>query len=427
MNEYDSSKMQDVLNQTHATSKTENPMEADLIILNTCSVREKAEEKIYSHLGEYEALKKIKPDLLIAIGGCVASQEGDNILKRAPFVDLIFGPQTLHRLPDLINKRKLASKSQVDISFPEIEKFDHLPVPSFSGASAMVSIIEGCSKYCSFCVVPYTRGEEISRPFEDILAEVIHLSSLGAKEITLLGQNVNAYRSVTKKGASADLALLIEYISEIDAIKRIKFTTSHPNEMNDNLIECFGKFPKLAAHLHLPIQSGSDRILSAMKRNYTTLEYKNIIRKLKKNCPQISISSDFIVGFPNETDADFEMTKKIMEDIKFDFSFSFLYSQRPGTPASYINDEIPHETKLRRLNELQLLNDAQGKAISHLMLGTKQRILINGQSWKNPSEMAGKTDNNRVVDIKADKSLINQFVEVAITEVTSKRLRGEII
>ena len=427
MNEYDSSKMQDVLNQTHATSKTENPMEADLIILNTCSVREKAEEKIYSHLGEYEALKKIKPDLLIAIGGCVASQEGDNILKRAPFVDLIFGPQTLHRLPDLINKRKLASKSQVDISFPEIEKFDHLPVPSFSGASAIVSIIEGCSKYCSFCVVPYTRGEEISRPFEDILAEVIHLSSLGAKEITLLGQNVNAYRSVTKKGASADLALLIEYISEIDAIKRIKFTTSHPNEMNDNLIECFGKFPKLAAHLHLPIQSGSDRILSAMKRNYTTLEYKNIIRKLKKNCPQISISSDFIVGFPNETDADFEMTKKIMEDIKFDFSFSFLYSQRPGTPASYIHDEIPHEIKLRRLNELQLLNDAQGKAISHLMLGTKQRILIDGQSWKNPSEMAGKTDNNRVVDIKADKSLINQFVEVAITEVTSKRLRGEII
>ena len=427
MNEYDSSKMQDVLNQTHATSKTENPMEADLIILNTCSVREKAEEKIYSHLGEYEALKKIKPDLLIAIGGCVASQEGDNILKRAPFVDLIFGPQTLHRLPDLINKRKLASKSQVDISFPEIEKFDHLPVPSFSDASAMVSIIEGCSKYCSFCVVPYTRGEEISRPFEDILAEVIHLSSLGAKEITLLGQNVNAYRSVTKKGASADLALLIEYISEIDAIKRIKFTTSHPNEMNDNLIECFGKFPKLAAHLHLPIQSGSDRILSAMKRNYTTLEYKNIIRKLKKNCPQISISSDFIVGFPNETDADFEMTKKIMEDVKFDFSFSFLYSQRPGTPASYIHDEIPHEIKLRRLNELQLLNDAQGKAISHLMLGTKQRILIDGQSWKNPSEMAGKTDNNRVVDIKADKSLINQFVEVAITEVTSKRLRGEII
>jgi tRNA-2-methylthio-N6-dimethylallyladenosine synthase len=427
MNEYDSSKMQDVLNQTHATSKTETPNEADLIILNTCSIREKAEEKIYSHLGEYEALKKTNPNLLIAIGGCVASQEGDNILKRAPFVDIIFGPQTLHRLPELVNKRKSARSSQVDISFPEIEKFDHLPAPSFSGASAMVSIIEGCSKYCSFCVVPYTRGEEISRPFEDVLAEVIHLASLGAKEITLLGQNVNAYRSLTKKGSSADLAVLIEYISEIDAIKRIKFTTSHPNEMNDNLIKCFGKFPKLAAHLHLPIQSGSDRILSAMKRNYTALEYKNIIRKLKNNCPQISISSDFIIGFPNETDADFEMTKKIMEDVKFDFSFSFLYSPRPGTPASYIHDEVPHETKLIRLNELQSINDAQGKAISHLMLGTKQRILIDGQSWKNPAEMAGKTDNNRVVDVIANKSFMNQFVDVTITEVTSKRLRGEII
>jgi len=287
MNEYDSSKMQDVLNQAHASSKTENPEEADLIILNTCSVREKAEEKIYSHLGEYEALKKANPNLLIAIGGCVASQEGENILKRAPFVDLIFGPQTLHRLPDLISKRRSAGLSQVDISFPEIEKFDHLPSPSFSGASAMVSIIEGCSKYCSFCVVPYTRGEEISRPFEDVLAEVIHLASLGAREITLLGQNVNAYRSHTKNGSPADLALLIEYISEIDEIKRIKFTTSHPNEMSDSLLECFGKFPKLAAHLHLPIQSGSDRILSAMKRNYTALEYKNIIRKLKKNWEKI--------------------------------------------------------------------------------------------------------------------------------------------
>jgi len=427
MNEYDSSKMQDVLNQAHASSKTENPEEADLIILNTCSVREKAEEKIYSHLGEYEVLKKANPNLLIAIGGCVASQEGENILKRAPFVDLIFGPQTLHRLPDLVSKRRSAGLSQVDISFPEIEKFDHLPSPSFSGASAMVSIIEGCSKYCSFCVVPYTRGEEISRPFEDVLAEVIHLASLGAKEITLLGQNVNAYRSHTKNGSPADLALLIEYISEIDEIKRIKFTTSHPNEMSDNLLECFGKFPKLAAHLHLPIQSGSDRILSAMKRNYTALEYKNIIRKLKKNCPQISISSDFIVGFPNETDADFELTKKIMGEVQFDFSFSFLYSPRPGTPASYIHDEIPHKTKLKRLNELQLMNEAQGKAISHLMLGTKQRILIDGQSWKNPAEMAGKTDNNRVVDIKTDKSFINQFVDVTITEVTSKRLRGEII
>jgi tRNA-2-methylthio-N6-dimethylallyladenosine synthase len=399
MNEYDSSKMQDVLNQAHASSKTENPEEADLIILNTCSVREKAEEKIYSHLGEYEALKKANPNLLIAIGGCVASQEGENILKRAPFVDLIFGPQSLHRLPDLVSKRRLAGLSQVDISFPEIEKFDHLPSPSFSGASALVSIIEGCSKYCS----------------------------LGAREITLLGQNVNAYRSHTKNGSPADLALLIEYISEIDEIKRIKFTTSHPNEMSDNLLECFGKFPKLAAHLHLPIQSGSDRILSAMKRNYTALEYKNIIRKLKKNCPQISISSDFIVGFPNETDADFELTKKVMEEVQFDFSFSFLYSPRPGTPASYIHDEIPHETKLKRLNELQLMNEAQGKAISHLMLGTKQRILIDGQSWKNPAELAGKTDNNRVVDIKTDKSFINQFVDVTITEVTSKRLRGEII
>ncbi len=427
MNEYDSSKMQDVLNQAHASSKTEDPKEADLIILNTCSVREKAEEKIYSHLGEYEILKKNNPNLLIAIGGCVASQEGENILKRAPFVDLIFGPQTLHRLPDLVNKRKLAGIPQVDISFPEIEKFDHLPPPSVSGSSAMVSIIEGCSKYCSFCVVPYTRGEEISRPFEDVLTEIIHLSSLGVKEITLLGQNVNAYRSFTNKGEPADLALLIEYISDIEDIQRIRFTTSHPNEMTDSLIECFGKFPKLAAHLHLPIQSGSDRILAAMKRNYTALEYKNIIKKLRKNCPSVSISSDFIIGFPNETDADFNLTKKIMNEIQFDFSFSFLYSPRPGTPASYIHDEISYEIKLKRLNELQLMNDAQGKAISHLMLGSKQRILIDGVSWKNPTELAGKTDNNRVVDIKADKSLINQFLDVTITEVTSKRLRGEII
>ena len=427
MNEYDSSKMQDVLNQSHESSKTENPEEADLIILNTCSVREKAEEKIYSHLGEYEMLKKTNPNLLIAIGGCVASQEGENILKRAPFVDLIFGPQTLHRLPNLVNKRKLTGSTQVDISFPEIEKFDHLPAPCFSGASALVSIIEGCSKYCSFCVVPYTRGEEISRPFEDILAETIHLASLGAKEITFLGQNVNAYRSFTKNGTPADLALLIEYISEIDTIERIKFTTSHPNEMSDNLIECFGKFPKLAAHLHLPIQSGSDRILAAMKRNYTVLEYKNIIKKLKRNCPQICISSDFIIGFPNETDKDFDLTKKIIEEVKFDFSFSFLYSARPGTPATYIHDEIHYDVKLKRLNEIQLINKAQGKAISHLMLGSKQRILIDGQSWRNPTEMAGKTDNNRVVDIRVDKTFMNQFVDVRITEVTSKRLRGEII
>ena len=427
MNEYDSSKMQDVLNKVHATSKTEDPKDADLIILNTCSVREKAEEKIYSHLGEYETLKKNNPNLLIAIGGCVASQEGQNILKRAPFVDLIFGPQTLHRLPDLLAKRKKAGISQVDISFPEIEKFDHLPIPTVSGSSAMVSIIEGCSKYCSFCVVPYTRGEEISRPLEDILAEVVHLTTLGVKEITLLGQNVNAYRSITKHGHPADLALLIEYISEIDTIERIKFTTSHPNEMTDNLIDCFGKFPKLATHLHLPIQSGSDRILTAMKRNYTVLEYKNIIKKLKKKCPDISISSDFIVGFPGETDADFELTKKIIQQIEFDFSYSFLYSPRPGTPASYIHDETPHEIKLKRLNELQFMNEAQGKTISHRMLGSIQRILIDGQSWKNPKEIAGKTDNNRVVDLKANKSFINQFVNVRITEVTSKRLRGEII
>jgi len=427
MNEYDSSKMQDVLKQAHASSKTEDPKEADLIILNTCSIREKAEEKIYSHLGEYEILKKNNPNLLIAIRGYVASQEGKNILKRAPFVDLIFGPQTLHRLPDLVNKRKLAGIPQVDISFPEIEKFDHLPPPSISGSSAMVSIIEGCSKYCSFCVVPYTRGEEISRPFEDVLTEIIHLTTLGVKEITLLGQNVNAYRSHSNKGDPADLALLIEYISDIEAIQRIRFTTSHPNEMTDSLIECFGKFPKLASHLHLPIQSGSDRILAAMKRNYTVLEYKNIIKKLRKYCPSISITSDFIVGFPNETDADFDLTKKIMDEVKFDFSFSFLYSPRPGTPASYIHDEISHEIKLKRLNELQLMNESQGKAISHLMLGSKQRILIDGVSWKNSTELAGKTDNNRVVDIQADRSMTNQFVDITITEVTSKRLRGEII
>jgi tRNA-2-methylthio-N6-dimethylallyladenosine synthase len=427
MNEYDSSRMADLLHADNGMTQTENVDEADVILLNTCSVREKAEEKVFSHLGRFIPLKQKNPNLIIGVGGCVASQEGDNIIKRAPYVDVVFGPQTLHRLPEMISAKQASGKAQVDITFPEIEKFDHLPPPRVEGATAFLSIMEGCSKYCSFCVVPYTRGEEVSRPFADILLEASQLAEAGVKEITLLGQNVNAYRT-EYEGVDADLAMLIEAIAEIPQIERIRFTTSHPNEMNERLIACFATVLKLAVQLHLPVQAGSDRILMAMKRNYTALQYKSIIRKLKMANPNLTFTSDFIIGFPGETEADFEATVKLMTDVGFDYSFSFLYSPRPGTPAAFIKDDTPQARKLARLSQLQSINEALGDAISRNMLGTVQRVLIDGTSWKDKNLLAGKTNNNRVVDIVGDASLINTFVSVKITDVTNpKRLFGEIV
>jgi len=427
MNEYDSSRMADMLNASDGMIETSTPEDADVILLNTCSVREKAEEKVFSHLGRFIPLKKANPNLVIAVGGCVASQEGENIITRAPYVDVVFGPQTLHRLPQMIKSSQSSGQSQVDISFPEIEKFDHLPPQRVEGASAFLSIMEGCSKYCSFCVVPFTRGEEVSRPFADILTEAAQLAAKGVKEITLLGQNVNAYR-VDYDGVEADLALLIELIAEIPQIERIRFTTSHPNEMNQRLIDCFANTPKLAVQLHLPVQAGADRVLMAMKRNYTALQYKSTIRKLRTANPNLTFTSDFIVGFPGESEAEFEATAKLMQDIGFDYSFSFLYSPRPGTPASYLADDTSQEVKLARLSKLQAINEAQGKAISSAMLGSVQRVLIESASWKDNSELAGKTDNNRIVDLVGPTNLINQFVNVLITDVANpRRLRGEII
>ncbi len=427
MNEYDSSRMADLLHADNGMTQTDDVDEADVILLNTCSVREKAEEKVFSHLGRFIPLKEKNPNLIIGVGGCVASQEGANILKRAPYVDVVFGPQTLHRLPEMIKSSQASGQSQMDISFPEIEKFDHLPPPRVEGVSAFLSIMEGCSKYCSFCVVPYTRGEEVSRPFADILLEAAQLTELGVKEITLLGQNVNAYRTEFE-GVEADLAMLVETIAEIPQIERIRFTTSHPNEMNERLIACFANVPKLAVQLHLPVQAGSDRILMAMKRNYTVLQYKSIIRKLKTANPNLTFTSDFIIGFPGETEADFEATVKLMTDVGFDASFSFLYSPRPGTPAAFIKDDTPEATKLTRLAKLQAINETQAKTISEAMLGTIQRVLIEGASWKDSNFLAGKTDNNRVVDIAGDANLIHQFVQVKITEVSNpRRLQGQII
>ena len=427
MNEYDSSRMADMLNSSDGMVETQTVEDADVILLNTCSVREKAEDKVFSHLGRFIPLKEKNPNLIIGVGGCVASQEGNNIIKRAPYVDVVFGPQTLHRLPEMISESQKSGQSQVDISFPEIEKFDHLPPPRVEGASAFLSIMEGCSKYCSFCVVPYTRGEEVSRPFADILTEAVQLAQQGVKEITLLGQNVNAYRAEFD-GVEADLAMLIETIAEIPEIGRIRFTTSHPNEMSERLINCFATVPKLAVQLHLPVQAGSDRILMAMKRNYTALQYKSIIRKLKTASPNLTFTSDFIIGFPNETAADFEATVKLMTDVGFDYSFSFLYSPRPGTPAAFIKDDTPQATKLERLSKLQAINETQGDAISRTMLGTVQRVLIDGVSWKNKNLLAGKTDNNRVVDIAGNAALINTFVQVKITDASNpKRLKGKII
>ena len=426
MNEYDSSRMADLLHADNGMTQTDNVDEADVILLNTCSVREKAEDKVFSHLGRFIPLKAKNPNLIIGVGGCVASQEGDNILKRAPYVDVVFGPQTLHRLPALINAKQKSGLAQIDISFPEIEKFDSLPPPRVEGASAFLSIMEGCSKYCSFCVVPYTRGEEVSRPFDAILLEAAQLATAGVKEITLLGQNVNAYNTQFE-GAQADLALLIETIAEFPQIERIRFTTSHPNEMSERLIDCFERVPKLAVQLHLPVQAGSDRILMAMKRNYTVLQYKSIIRKLKLASPSLTFTSDVIVGFPGETEADFEATIKLVQDIGLDYSFSFLYSPRPGTPAAFIQDNTPQDIKLARLSKLQTIIETQGNAISRNMLGTVQRVLIEGQSRKDASLLAGKTDNNRVVDIAGESWLINTFVNVTITDVSNpRRLIGKI-
>lgn len=427
MNEYDSARMKDMLAVSDGMIETDTPEDADVILLNTCSIREKAEDKVFSHLGRFIPLKEQNPNLIIGVGGCVASQEGDNIIQRAPYVDVVFGPQTLHRLPEMIKNRQHSGNSQVDISFPEIEKFDHLPPPRVDGASAFLSIMEGCSKYCSFCVVPYTRGEEVSRPFEDILTEAIQLTAQGVKEITLLGQNVNAYRA-QYEDVEADLAMLIETIAEIPEIARIRFTTSHPNEMSDRLINCFANIPKLAVQLHLPVQAGSDRILMAMKRNHTALQYKSIIRKLKVANPNITFTSDFIVGFPGETEKDFEATIKLMQDVGFDYSFSFLYSPRPGTPAAFIEDNTPNEIKLARLNTLQAINNTQGDMISRHMLGTTQRILVEGVSKKDANVFVGKTDNNRLVVIEKNEALIGTFVQVKITDVENpKRLKGETI
>ncbi|MBK7662373.1 MAG: tRNA (N6-isopentenyl adenosine(37)-C2)-methylthiotransferase MiaB [Sterolibacteriaceae bacterium] len=427
MNEYDSDRIADVLGAADGAVKTDNPEEADVIVFNTCSVREKAQERVFHDLGRVRQLKQQNPRLIIGVGGCVASQEGAAIVSRAPFVDVVFGPQTLHRLPALIAKRRESGRAQVDISFPEIEKFDAMPPAKVEGASAFVSIMEGCSKYCSFCVVPYTRGEEVSRPFDDVLSEVASLAQQGVLEVTLLGQNVNAYRGVMDDGESADVALLLDYVSETPGIERIRYTTSHPREMTPRLIEAYARLPKLVSQLHLPVQTGSDRILAAMKRGYTVLEFKSIVRRLRAARPDLSLSSDFIVGFPGETEADFEATMKLIDDIGFDGSFSFLYSARPGTPAADIRDETPLEVKAARLAQLQRRIDEQAHAASEAMVGTRQRILVEGVSKKNPEELAGRTDNNRVVNFVGQPRLIGQFVDVAIVRAYPHSLRGEVV
>ena len=427
MNEYDSAKMADVLAEHEGLELTDNAAEADVILVNTCSIREKAQEKVFSQLGRWRALKQGDRPVLIGVGGCVASQEGEGIVRRAPYVDLVFGPQTLHRLPELIQARRESGKPQVDISFPEIEKFDRLPEPRAEGPSAFVSIMEGCSKYCSFCVVPYTRGEEVSRPFEDVLVEVAQLAAQGVREVNLLGQNVNAYRGRIEGDEFADLALLIRAIAQIEGIDRIRFTTSHPLEFSDSLIEAYRDVPKLANYLHLPVQSGSDRVLAAMKRGYTALEFKQKLRKLRAVRPDISISSDFIVGFPGETDADFDRTMKLIEDVGFDQSFSFIYSRRPGTPAADLEDSVSDAEKHARLSRLQTRINAHAAGISQAMVGSVQAVLVEGPSKKDPDELTGKTENMRSVNFPAPKRLIGQFVDVLITEAMSNSLRGRVV
>ncbi|WP_300332344.1 tRNA (N6-isopentenyl adenosine(37)-C2)-methylthiotransferase MiaB [Accumulibacter sp.] len=438
MNEYDSDKMADVLAADEDLVRTDTPEDADIILFNTCSVREKAQERVFHDLGRVRRLKQERPDLLIGVGGCVASQEGAAIVARAPYVDVVFGPQTLHRLPELIAKRRRQGRPQVDVSFPEIEKFDHLPPARVDGAAAFVSIMEGCSKFCSFCIVPYTRGAEVSRPFDDVLTEVAGLAAQGIKEVTLLGQNVNAYRgalgSGDESGASdetADLALLIDYVAEIPGIERIRYTTSHPREVSQRLIEVYARTSKLVSHLHLPVQSGSDRVLAAMKRGYTALEYKSLVRRLRAVRPDLSLSSDFIVGFPGETDDDFAKTMRLIDEVGFDASFSFLYSARPGTPAADLADTTPKSVKQERLLRLQKRIDEQAQAISAAMVGSVQRVLVEGVSRKDTSELAGRTDNNRVVNFSVDRAgaerWLNGFVDVRITAALPHSLRGELL
>ncbi len=427
MNEYDSSRMADLLAASDGLSVTDEAADADVLLLNTCSIREKAQEKVFHQLGRWKQLKERNPDLIIGVGGCVASQEGAEILRRAPYVDLVFGPQTLHRLPAMISERRGRGKAVVDTSFPEIEKFDRLPEPRVEGPRAFVSVMEGCSKYCTFCVVPYTRGEEVSRPFDDVLAEAAHLAAQGVREVTLLGQNVNAYRGATHAGGTADLAQLVTYVAAIDGIDRIRFTTSHPVEFSDSLIDAFGDVPELVGHVHLPVQSGSDRILARMKRGHTALEYKSKIRRLRGVRPGISISSDFIVGFPGETEQDFNDTMKLVADIGFDHSFSFLYSARPGTPAAELHDDTPEDVRRERLQRLQQRLNQQAMEISRGMVGSMQRVLVDGVSKKDPGQLQGRTENNRVVNFACtDPGLIGQFVDVRIEDALPNSLRGSL-
>ena len=428
MNEYDSAKIVDVLALSGGLEPAANPEEADLIVFNTCSVREKAQEKVFADLGRVKPLKRARPEVMIAVGGCVASQEGAGVVERAPYVDVVFGPQTLHRLPELLARRLSTGRPQVDVSFPEIEKFDRLPAPSVAGPSAFVSIMEGCSKYCTYCVVPYTRGEEVSRPFDDIVAEIAELADRGVREVTLLGQNVNAWRGEIVVGntrSRADFAELLAYVCEITGIERVRYTTSHPREFSQRLIDAHAELPQLAAHVHLPVQSGSDRVLAAMKRGYTALEYRSIVRRLVKARPGVSLSSDFIVGFPGETEADFEATVRLASEVEFDASFSFVFSPRPGTPAADLADDTPRQEKLERLQRLQELIESQARAISERMVGTAQRILVEGPSRKDPAELAGRTENNRVVNFKGSPGLVGRFVDVRIVAALSHSLRGE--
>jgi tRNA-2-methylthio-N6-dimethylallyladenosine synthase len=428
MNEYDSARMADALAASHGFVVTDNPAEADVLLLNTCSIREKAQEKVFSQLGMWRELKASRPDLVIGVGGCVASQEGAAIIRRAPYVSLVFGPQTLHRLPQMLDSVLATRKPAVDVSFPEIEKFDRLPEPRVDGVRAYVSIMEGCSKYCTFCVVPYTRGEEFSRPFDDVIAEVAYLAEQGVREVILLGQNVNAYRGTMHTGEFADLALLIRYLAEIDGIGRLRFTTSHPQVFGERLIAAYAEVPKLAGHLHLPVQSGSDRILALMKRGHTVLEYKSKIRRLRERRPDISVTTDIIVGFPGETETDFAATMNLMEEMNFDTSFSFLYSARPGTPAAELADDTPRSLKEARLARLQNRNIEMAAAISRRMVGATQRILVEGPARKSPRQMCGRTENNRVVNFDCeDKAMIGRFADVEITEALTNSLRGRLL
>lgn len=427
MNEYDSEKMADLLDSTHGFSLAEEAVDADVILLNTCSIREKAQEKVFHQLGRWKNLKKTNPNLIIGVGGCVASQEGDAIRQRAPYVDLVFGPQTLHRLPEMIEQIRAGEKAVVDVSFPEIEKFDRLPEPRAEGPTAFVSIMEGCSKYCSFCVVPYTRGEEVSRPVDDVLLEVAQLAEQGVREVNLLGQNVNGFRGLHHDGAICRFAELLEMVAAIDGIDRIRYTTSHPVEFTDDIIDAYETIPELVDHLHLPVQSGSDRVLNLMKRGHTALEYKSKIRKLRKVRPNISMSSDFIIGFPGETDADFEATMDLIQAIDYDLSFSFIYSARPGTPAADAVDDVSEEAKKQRLYLLQQRINQQALRIARNMVGTEQRLLVEGPSKKNPMELTGRTENNRVVNFEGTPDMIGKFVDTKITDVFSNSLRGDVI